>query len=92
MSQSVIDRVLAHADEVIITAMNDSTFAGLGIGIVHQDQVIYAKGFGLAHMQQELPVTLETVFRIASISFLRPSQPSGSCSCGSRGSFNSMLQ
>ena len=68
MSQSVIDRVLAHADEVIITAMNDSTFAGLGIGIVHQDQVIYAKGFGLAHMQQELPVTLETVFRIASIS------------------------
>jgi CubicO group peptidase (beta-lactamase class C family) len=60
--------VLAHADEVIITAMNDSTFAGLGIGIVHQDQVIYAKGFGLAHMQQELPVTLETVFRIASIS------------------------
>jgi len=68
MSQSVIDSALVHADEMIITAMNESSFAGLGIGIVHQGKVIYAKGFGFANMQQEWPVTLDTVFRIASIS------------------------
>ncbi len=40
---------------------------GVAIGIVHDQQLVWAKGFGQRDVERRLPVTTETVFRIASI-------------------------
>lgn len=39
---------------------------GMAIGIVHKDQLIYAKGFGFRDAAKRLPVNSKTIFPIAS--------------------------
>ncbi len=40
---------------------------GVAVGLVHQGDLIWGKGYGLADMEQQTPITLDTRFRIASI-------------------------
>ena len=40
---------------------------GLSIGIVHDQELVWAKGFGLADRERAIPATPDTRFRIASI-------------------------
>ena len=40
---------------------------GLAIGIVYEGELLWGKGFGLADLEAGTPVTLDTRFRIASI-------------------------
>ncbi len=40
---------------------------GLAIGIVHDGKLIWGKGYGFADIEAKTPVTLDTLFRIASI-------------------------
>ncbi|MGB1288826.1 MAG: serine hydrolase domain-containing protein [Aggregatilineales bacterium] len=41
---------------------------GVAVGIVHQGELLWGKGYGLANVADDTPVTLDTRFRIASIS------------------------
>jgi CubicO group peptidase (beta-lactamase class C family) len=59
--------VLERANELMVEAMNEHTTPGVGVGIVDGSGTVYAKGFGLADVERERPVTRETVFRIGSI-------------------------
>ncbi len=43
---------------------------GLAIGIVHDQDLIWAKGYGFADLERRLPATPGTIYRIASISKL----------------------
>ena len=40
---------------------------GLAVGLVHKGELIWGRGFGYADLASETPVTLDTRFRIASI-------------------------
>ena len=42
--------------------------AGLAIGIVLFDEVVYAKGFGVKHLETREPVTATSLFHLASVS------------------------
>ncbi len=42
--------------------------AGLAIGIVRGDEVVYAKGFGVKHLETREPVTPTSLFHLASVS------------------------
>ncbi|MGB2984470.1 MAG: serine hydrolase, partial [Phycisphaerae bacterium] len=53
-------------EEFIDQALRDWETPGLAIGIVLDDEVIYARGFGLRDIEKELPVTPETLFAIGS--------------------------
>ncbi|HEX7905184.1 MAG TPA: serine hydrolase [Chitinophagaceae bacterium] len=55
-------------DSFITKAMNDWHLMGLAIGIVKNDSVILAKGYGYRDYMNKLPVTDNTVFPIASCS------------------------
>lgn len=71
---------LAEREEIasairLLEAWIDSQLAyrqlpGLSIAIVHDQEVIWAKGFGFADMDKKLPATPDTIYRIASISKL----------------------
>lgn len=68
MPQETIDGVLKRANEIIISAMNQEVLAGMALGIIQGEKLIYSKGFGLADVEQEKAITTDTVFRIGSIS------------------------
>lgn len=55
-------------EKTINTYMGRAKFAGLGVGIIANNELVYAKGFGFANIEKQVPVTPETVFRIASTS------------------------
>lgn len=40
---------------------------GVAVGLVHQGSLIWGKGYGAADLEQQTPITLDTRFRIASI-------------------------
>ena len=47
---------------------DNATTPGCTIGIVMNDQLVYAKGFGLANLEYGIPNTPQTIFHMASIS------------------------
>lgn len=51
----------------ITAQMQYRELPGIAVGIVYDQDLIYAKGFGLADVDEEIPVTPQTMFRIASI-------------------------
>jgi CubicO group peptidase (beta-lactamase class C family) len=67
MTREAVERILERADELIVGAMNERTTPGAGAGVVSGSETVYAKGFGLADVEQGRQVTPKTVFRIGSI-------------------------
>lgn len=60
-------------DPAVLARLTDDARAGLGVpglavAIAQNDAVVYTQGFGLADVEQNVPVRPESVFRIASIS------------------------
>jgi CubicO group peptidase (beta-lactamase class C family) len=43
---------------------------GLSVGIVHDQELVWAKGYGFADLERRVPATPSTIYRIASISKL----------------------
>lgn len=41
---------------------------GCAIGIIKNGEYVYKKGFGMANLEHDIPITPETVFRIGSVS------------------------
>jgi CubicO group peptidase (beta-lactamase class C family) len=58
--ESKIDKIFAP--------WNQSNTPGCAVGVFKQDQTIYAKGFGVANLENNTAITPETAFDIASIS------------------------
>ena len=41
---------------------------GMAVGIVEDDEIAYAKGFGVQSLETQVPVTMDSVFSTCSIS------------------------
>lgn len=59
---------LDQIEKTIESTLGRRQVPGMMVGIAHKGEPIYLRGFGLADIEQETPVTPDTVFRIASIS------------------------
>ena len=55
-------------DSFVSNLVQSESSPGCVIGIVSQGELIYSRGFGLANLEHNIPITSETVFRIASVS------------------------
>ena len=55
-------------DEYIKAEMLRQNIPGLSLAVVKEGKVIKAKGYGLANVETNVPVTTETVFKIGSVS------------------------
>jgi CubicO group peptidase (beta-lactamase class C family) len=74
----VIDLPVAKSDDLsgfqkylenaIPRSMKKHDIKGVAIGLIHDGEVVYLKGFGFADSEQETPVTENTIFQVASIS------------------------
>lgn len=68
VTKAAVEKVLKGLDELVIEKFNKHAPVGLAVGVVHNGELVYAKGFGMADIDRKIPVTPDTVFRIGSIS------------------------
>jgi CubicO group peptidase (beta-lactamase class C family) len=65
------DRVttaLAELDRFVDQVMKRTGVPGLAVAVIHRDQVVYLKGFGVREVGKSEPVDPDTVFQLASVS------------------------
>ncbi len=59
---------IAEAQEIIRTHVSENQIPGLSIAVSVGGELVWAEGFGTADVENQVPVTPQTKFRIASIS------------------------
>ncbi|MFC1853673.1 serine hydrolase domain-containing protein [candidate division CSSED10-310 bacterium] len=55
-------------DQFIIENMAVAHLPGLAAGIIKHNTVVWAQGYGWAHIENEMPVSVDTLFMLASVS------------------------
>src|SRR5204862_5746314 len=68
----VTSEQVTHAIQEIVKLaqkqIQDNAVPGVAIAVVFQDEVVYAKGFGVRDVNTKVPVDADTVFQLASVS------------------------
>jgi CubicO group peptidase (beta-lactamase class C family) len=59
---------LAKKIDSLFSELNTSYSPGCAIGIVSNDSLIYAKGYGMANLEYNIPNSPQTIFHMASVS------------------------
>ncbi len=62
----VLDRRITKFDRLVANAYGDGQFTG-NILIAEKGKVLFAKGYGFANREHKVPLTVDTKFRIGSI-------------------------
>ncbi len=52
----------------LFAKLDNKNAPGYAIGIIRNDALIYAKGYGIANLEYSIPITPETIFHMASVS------------------------
>ena len=68
LDQPKVDKALAGLDGIVRDAMTSTGVPGIAVAVVHQDRVVYAKGFGVRQVGRPEQVGPDTVFQLASVS------------------------
>ena len=63
-----IDAAVGQLDGIAQDLMKRTGVPGMSIAVVHNDAVVYAKGFGVRELGKPDPVDPNTVFQLASVS------------------------
>ena len=58
----------SQAIDSIFAEWNKADVPGCALGIIKEGKLIYAKGYGLANMEYDIPISTSSVFRIGSTS------------------------
>ncbi|MBC7844018.1 MAG: serine hydrolase [Gemmatimonadaceae bacterium] len=54
-------------DQVALAEMRRQQSPGLGVAVIKGDRVLMSKGYGMANLEQQIPVTDETMFESGSV-------------------------
>jgi D-alanyl-D-alanine carboxypeptidase len=65
--QPPADNKLTAIDALAAGYVKTGKAPGLAVGVMHKGKVIFAKGYGLANVELDVPVTPNTVFKINSM-------------------------
>lgn len=65
---AVDEQITAELERYIVDAMDRFKIPGVAVAIVQDNQLVYAKGFGVRHLGHDEPVTPETLMLIGSTS------------------------
>jgi CubicO group peptidase (beta-lactamase class C family) len=66
-AQTLPDSVIKKIDS-FFSRWNNPNSPGCAIGIIRNDSLIYAKGYGMANLEYGIPISPETIFHMASVS------------------------
>ncbi len=59
---------LAHVDHVVQSFLDECDVPGAALALTYQGRLVYARGFGLADLEDGSPVEPTDLFRVASVS------------------------
>ena len=65
---SQIEWALSQIESYIQQGMKKTGVPGVAVAIVHRDQIVYLKGFGVRKAGKSAPIDENTVFQLASVS------------------------
>jgi CubicO group peptidase (beta-lactamase class C family) len=68
LDRSDVDAAVGQLDGFVTDVMDESGIPGVAVAVVYQDEVVYAKGFGVRKVGSPEPVDTATVFELASVS------------------------
>ncbi|MEU3725159.1 serine hydrolase [Streptomyces sp. NPDC031705] len=68
LTDAAVASAVARLDAVIADGMRRTGVPGLSVAVVHDDEVVYLKGFGLRRTGESAKVGPDTVFQLASVS------------------------
>jgi len=68
MSEAALQSAIASTDKLAQKQIDDGVVPGMAIAIVHDDKVVFTKGYGLREVGKSEKVDADTVFQLASIS------------------------
>lgn len=68
ITSATVKNVLPEFETLVNQTLARTQVPGLAIAIVHEDEVIYLRGFGVREVAQPEPVDVDTVFQLASVS------------------------
>ena len=63
-----VQQAVAATEELVRAEIEAGVVPGIAIGVVFQDKLVYARGFGVRDTQTGEPVDPDTVFQLASVS------------------------
>jgi CubicO group peptidase (beta-lactamase class C family) len=63
-----IETAVGKLDALVADVMARSGVPGISVAVVHGDEIVYSKGFGVRRVGSPAPVDANTVFQLASIS------------------------
>ena len=58
---------IATSVDTLFSAYGNDT-PGCAVGVIHQGEYVLKKGYGLANLEHDIPITPQTVFRTGSVS------------------------
>ncbi|MFJ8012201.1 serine hydrolase [Streptomyces sp. NPDC096339] len=68
ISDEAVDTAVDHLDQTVADMMRRTGVPGVSVAVVHDDEVVYLKGFGVRRTDETAKVDPDTVFQIASVS------------------------
>jgi CubicO group peptidase (beta-lactamase class C family) len=68
ISRADVETAVGRLDDVVPDLMRRTGVPGVAVGVVHDDEVVYAKGFGVREAGTKDRVGADTVFQLASVS------------------------
>ncbi len=68
LDRAKVTNALAKLDGLVQDAMEQTGLPGMAVAVVYQDEVVYAKGFGIREVGKPEPIGPDTVFKLASVS------------------------
>lgn len=54
--------------DAIFQPWNNSTGPGAAVSVIHHGKLVLEKGYGLAHLEYDIPIKSDTIFHVASVS------------------------
>ena len=63
-----IDAAIGQLDGLATQMLAQTGVPGMAIAVVHDDRVVYARGFGVRRLGDPAPIDADTVFQLASVS------------------------
>lgn len=67
-SNCLLSQVKDDIDKFVLKQLEDQKITGISIGVIKNGKVIKTTGYGMANLEQNIPATENSVFKLASVS------------------------
>lgn len=58
----------ADFDKAVRSTMSESNLVGVSVAVFHDDQLVFSKGYGYANVKKFVPMSSDSIFRVAGLS------------------------